>query len=56
MYLQHHASKKDGDKGKNILFYTLCALYLLSTATIMLDAASYVIGDQVRKTILPILC
>ena len=29
MYLKCHASKKDADKGSNIVFYALCLLYAL---------------------------
>jgi len=37
MYLQHRGSQKGTDKAKNFLFYALCVLYALSTATFILD-------------------
>ena len=42
MYLQYHLWKKDTDqaKPKTILFYTLCALYVLSLATFSLDTTA----------------
>ena len=33
MYLQHHGSRQSADRAKNILFYALCVLYVLSAAT-----------------------
>ena len=37
LYLQHHGSKKDANKGSDIIFYALCLLYILSVTTIVLD-------------------
>ena len=39
-------------EGEMILFYAFCVLYVLSTATIMLVAASYVISDQGRNNLM----
>ena len=37
MYMQYHASKELEIDKKNILLYALCILYILSTATVVLD-------------------
>jgi len=43
LYLQClHASKTDAVNAKNILFYALCFLYILSVATIGFDIVSFV--------------
>src|SRR5271155_3910736 len=49
LYLQYHRSKKNIDQAKatSILFYALCALYVLSLATFSLDVADFVM--QVRE-------
>lgn len=39
MYLQHHTCNIN--KGNNMLFYALCLLYFLSTATIVFDLAAF---------------
>ena len=39
MYIQYHASKNRSDKRKTILFFAICALYILSIVTIILDFA-----------------
>ncbi|KAF8801525.1 hypothetical protein BYT27DRAFT_7341856 [Phlegmacium glaucopus] len=39
MYLQYQASKEGTDKTNNILFYSHCALYVLSVATFASDIA-----------------
>src|SRR5271154_817914 len=44
MYLQYHQLKKDSTgqgKAKTILFYALCALYVLSLAVISLDTTEF---------------
>ena len=42
VYMQYHASKKLGIDKRNIFLYVLCILYMLSTATILLDVTRYV--------------
>ncbi|KAF8811928.1 hypothetical protein BYT27DRAFT_7240149 [Phlegmacium glaucopus] len=37
LYIQHQTSKEGIDKTRNILLYPLCILYILSTATLVLD-------------------
>ena len=37
MYLHCHASKKDSDKGSNIVFYALCLLYALSAPLLTIE-------------------
>ena len=39
MFFHYHASKKDANKWNlnNTVFYALCFLYVLSTATLALD-------------------
>ncbi|KAF8816973.1 hypothetical protein BYT27DRAFT_7205404 [Phlegmacium glaucopus] len=37
IYIQHQTSKEGIDKTRNILLYPLCILYILSTATFILD-------------------
>src|SRR5271168_2921601 len=47
MYLQYYQFKKDSTgqgKAKTILFYALCALYVLSLALISLDTTEYVLA------------
>src|SRR5271168_1616724 len=46
MYLQYYQLKKDSTgqgKAKTILFYALCALYVLSLAVISLDTTEFVV-------------
>src|ERR1700735_5350564 len=47
MYLQHHGSQQSTDKAKNILFYALCVLYALSSATIIIDMLGFSWPDAV---------
>jgi len=48
LYLQClHASKTDAVNAKNILFYALCFLYILSVATIGFDIVSYVVDSDI---------
>lgn len=49
MYLHYHASQKNIDKAKNILFYALCVLYTLSTAAIIIIIWGYCISDLVSR-------
>ena len=42
VYMQYHASKKLGIDKRNIFVYALCILYMLSTATIVLDVTRHV--------------
>jgi len=44
MYIQYQVSKK---LGKNVIFYTLCILYLLSVATIVQDTTGVLISTIV---------
>ena len=44
MYLQHHSSKKGTHGTKNILFFSLCVLYVLSVATVITDMAVFIYG------------
>jgi len=37
IFLQHNTSKKGDDQGKSIVFYALCALYVLSLVTVIVD-------------------
>ena len=48
MYIQYHASKELGIDKRNILFYAVCILYILSTATFILEITNTV--TQVSKT------
>ena len=48
MYIQYHASKELGIDKRNILFYAVCILYILSTASFILDIADTV--TQVSET------
>ena len=41
MYLSYYGSK-DTNKTKNILYYALCVLYVLSVATLSLDIGIFV--------------
>ena len=44
MLLQHYISKEEtSDKKKNIIFYSHCALYALSSATYAFDMAWFLI-------------
>jgi hypothetical protein len=44
MYLSYYGSK-DTNKTKNILYYTLCVLYVLSATNLSLDVGSFVYGE-----------
>jgi hypothetical protein len=44
MYVQYHASKKVDGAKQNIIFYALCALYMLSVAVNALDIATIVVA------------
>ena len=44
MYLQQNASKDDASKRNNILFYTLCLLYVLSMVSAVLDFAMVLVS------------
>ena len=49
MYIQDHASLKElGIDKRNILFYAVCILYILSTASFILDTTGKI--TQVSKT------
>ena len=48
MYIQHHTSKELGIDKRNILFYAVCILYTLSTASFIVDTTGTV--TQVSKT------
>jgi hypothetical protein len=40
VYLRHHLSKDELDRAKqNIIFYTVCVLYVLSVVVVALDIA-----------------
>ena len=47
VYMQYHASKKLGIDKRNIFLYVLCILYMLSTATILLDVTRYVTVSKI---------
>ena len=47
MYIQYHASKELGIDKRNIAFYAVCILYILSTASFILDKTDNV--TQVSK-------
>ena len=44
MYLSYYGSK-DTNRTKNILYYSLCVLYVLSVATLSLDVGDFVYGE-----------
>jgi hypothetical protein len=50
MYLSHYESK-DTDKTKNILYYALCVLYVLSVATLSLDVGFFVYDEVSSRPI-----
>ena len=56
MYLSYYGSK-DANKTKNILYYTLCVLYVLSFATLSLDVGMFVYEEvssqPIHKMIIP---
>ena len=39
MYIQYHSSERRSDMRKTILFFAICALYILSSVTMILDFA-----------------
>ena len=41
IYLHYNSSRKDVNKGSNIIFYALCLLYVLSSATFVFDTANF---------------
>ena len=41
MYSRHRGSQKSTDRAKNVLFYALCVLYALTTATIIVDILEF---------------
>ena len=47
VYMQYHASKKLSIDRRNIFLYVLCILYMLSTATILLDVTRYVTVSKI---------
>ncbi|KAF8814576.1 hypothetical protein BYT27DRAFT_7206018, partial [Phlegmacium glaucopus] len=60
IYIQHQTSKEGIDKTRNILFYPLSILYILSTATFVLDMTFILIyrcwiiwGCNVRVIVIP---
>ena len=51
MYLQHCRSQQSTNRGKNILFYALWALYALSTATGIIDILLFFWSDTVSMDV-----
>jgi hypothetical protein len=49
MYIQYQASKELGIDKRDIVFYALCLLYILSVVTVALDATRIIL-DAVSKS------
>ena len=56
MYLHYNASRKDVNKGSNIIFYALCLLYVLSSATFVFDIANFPLFMVSKNEYLAQLC
>ena len=51
MYIRCQASKELGIGRRNILFYVLCILYILSTTSVVLDTTLSLLLNKVSKTL-----